>query len=193
MLKFTKWFLFTVISLACRGAADSNIIDKPTTLSDHTNTVPPSIADTSVKTVIKSNTRQALAELTGPGLVNFAQTLLGVPYRYASSNPLTGFDCSGFITYVFNHFQIAVPRSSVDFTNAGKEIALSNARAGDLILFTGTVDTIRIVGHMGIITENRDTLKFIHATSGRAYGVTVSALNNAYKRRFVKVIRVLSD
>lgn len=191
MLKFTKWFLFTVISLACRGAADSNTIDKPTTFSDNTNTVPQTISDSSVKTVTKSNIPQELAEVTGRQLVDFAQTLLGVPYRYASSNPLAGFDCSGFITYVFNHFHIAVPRSSVDFTNTGKEVTIQNAQTGDLILFTGTVDSIRTVGHMGIITENRDTLKFIHSTSGRAYGVTVSVLNKAYSRRFVKVIRVL--
>jgi len=193
MLKFATCFFITVISLACKGAADSNTIDKPTTVSDHTNTVLQTISDTSEKTVMKSNIPQALADVTGRQLVDFAQTLLGVPYRFASSNPLVGFDCSGFITYVFNHFHIEVPRSSVDFTNAGKEIALSNARAGDLILFTGTIDTIRIVGHMGIVTENIDTLQFIHSTSGRAYGVTKSALNNAYQRRFVKIIRMLSN
>jgi len=190
MLKFATCFFITVIYLACKGAADSNTIDKPTTVSDHTNTVLQTISDTSEKAVMKSNIPQALADVTGRQLVDFAQTLLGVPYRFASSNPLVGFDCSGFITYVFNHFHIEVPRSSVDFTNAGKEIALSNARAGDLILFTGTIDTIRIVGHMGIVTENIDTLQFIHSTSGKAFGVTVSVLNKAYQRRFVKVIRV---
>lgn len=193
MQKLATCFFITVISLACKGAADSDTIDKPTTVSDHTNTVLQTISDTSEKAVMKSNIPQALADVTGRQLVDFAQTLLGIPYRFASSNPLVGFDCSGFITHVFNHFHIEVPRSSVDFTNAGKEIALSNARAGDLILFTGTIDTIRIVGHMGIVTENIDTLQFIHSTSGKAFGVTVSVLNKAYQRRFVKVIRVLSN
>ena len=91
---------------------------------------------------------------------------------------------------MFNHFNIAVPRSSIDFTNVGKEIDLQTAKEGDLILFTGTVDSIRLVGHMGIITENTDTLKFIHSTSGKANGVTISPLNKHYKLRFVKVIRV---
>ena len=123
-------------------------------------------------------------------IVNFAQTLIGVPYKYGSTDPAVGFDCSGFITYVFNRFNIKVPRSSVDFTEVGHEINKRNAAPGDLILFTGTDSTIRVVGHMGIVTENVDTLRFIHSTSGKQYGVTVTPLNNYYQGRFVKVIRI---
>lgn len=123
-------------------------------------------------------------------IVNFAQTLTGVPYKYASSNPEEGFDCSGFITYVFKKFGIKVPRSSIDFTNRGVEVPLQKAKRGDLILFTGTDSSSRNVGHMGIITENTDGLRFIHSSSGKANGVTISALNKYYQRRFVKVISI---
>lgn len=126
-------------------------------------------------------------------LVAYAKTLTGIPYKYASTDPTQGFDCSGFITYVFNHFHIEVPRSSVDFTNVGKPVDLTQAGEGDLILFTGTDDSIRIVGHMGIVTENTDSLRFIHSTSGRANGVTISAMTEHYKKRFVKVIRIFPD
>ncbi len=126
-------------------------------------------------------------------LVQFAESLLGIPYVYASSDPKVGFDCSGFITYVFNNFNIKVPRSSVDFTNEGREIRASEARRGDIILFTGTNPLERIVGHMGIIVSNTDTLKFIHSTSGRAMGVTVSPLSPGYQKRFMKTIRVFKD
>src|SRR5215212_2897578 len=81
--------------------------------------------------------------------VRFAETLIGTPYRYGSTDPKVGFDCSGFITYVFNHFHITVPRSSIDFTNVGKEIPVQYAKAGDIILFTGIDSTERFVGHMG--------------------------------------------
>ena len=127
-------------------------------------------------------------------LVAFAKTLIGVPYLYASTDPRKGFDCSGLITYVFNHFNIAVPRSSVDFTYYGKAIDIGKARPGDLILFTGTDSTIRIVGHMGIIESVRDdTLRFIHSTSGKAKGVVITPFEQYYKSRFVKVIRVFQD
>ena len=130
--------------------------------------------------------------LTEPdSLVAFGKSLIGAPYLYASSDPAKGFDCSGFITYVFNHFGIAVPRSSVDFTDMGIEIPKEIASPGDLILFTGTDSTIRIVGHMGIVESNEHgNLFFLHSTSGKAYGVTISPLKGYYEGRFVKVIRV---
>lgn len=124
-------------------------------------------------------------------LINFARTAIGIPYKYASANPDEGFDCSGFITYVFNHFHIAVPRTSADFTNVKHEVPLQAARPGDLILFTGTDNHIRTVGHMGIIISGPDdSVRFIHATSGRHYGVTISPLNTGYAIRFIKVVRI---
>jgi cell wall-associated NlpC family hydrolase len=125
-------------------------------------------------------------------IVAFAKTLIGVPYKYCSMTPGGGFDCSGFVNYVFNHFSIAVPRSSVDFTNAGEEVELNNAQAGDLILFTGTNPHSSVVGHIGIVTANEHgDISFIQSTSGAAYGVVVSKLDESYKLRFVKVIRIV--
>lgn len=125
-------------------------------------------------------------------LVSFAQTLQNIPYKYGSVDPNVGFDCSGFVTYVFSHFGIKVPRSSVDFDNpALRSISLDKAKAGDLILFTGTDSLKRIVGHMGIIiSKAHEPLAFIHSTSGKADGVTETPLNPYYQGRFMRVIRV---
>lgn len=127
-------------------------------------------------------------------VVDFAKTLIGTPYRYASIDPKVGFDCSGFITYVFNHFNIIVPRSSIDFTNVAKEISTDNAKPGDLILFTGTDSTEKFVGHMGLIVSNQNKhLEFIHSTSGKKYGVTITPLNDYYRSRYVKTIRIFPE
>lgn len=123
-------------------------------------------------------------------LIAFSKTLKGIPYKYASADPAAGFDCSGFITYVFNHFGIAVPRSSAGFSDQGTPITLDLAKPGDLILFTGTDSAIRTVGHMGIITYTGDSIVFIHSTSGKAAGVTETTLNPYYMERFIKVVRV---
>ncbi|MEO8416483.1 MAG: C40 family peptidase [Ginsengibacter sp.] len=124
-------------------------------------------------------------------IVTFARTLIGTRYLYGSADPLHGFDCSGFVTYVFNHFQITVPRSSIDFTNIGEEITVPNSRKGDLILFTGTNKAEQFVGHIGIIVANKNgKIQFIHSSSGKANGVVITPLNDYYKARFVKVMRL---
>ena len=127
-------------------------------------------------------------------LVAYSKTLIGTPYLYGSTDPKKGFDCSGFITYVFNHFKVKVPRSSVEFTDVGNEINYQVSKPGDLILFTGTDSTIRTVGHMGIIVNNENhKIFFIHSTSGKKLGVTITELSPYYMSRFVRVSRIFPD
>jgi cell wall-associated NlpC family hydrolase len=75
----------------------------------------------------------------------------------------------------------------------GTEVSTTQAKAGDLILFTGTDSTERFVGHMGIVVDNSDSLRFIHSSSGKAAGVTITPLNNYYKGRYVKTIRIFPE
>jgi cell wall-associated NlpC family hydrolase len=125
------------------------------------------------------------------GFVAYAKTLIGTPYVYGSVNPRVGLDCSGFVNCVSNHFGIKVPRSSVQFTNVGTTIETNDAQPGDLILFTGTDPRKHEVGHMGIITGNHDgQVQFIHSSSGKAKGVIITDLDDYYKTRLVKVIRI---
>lgn len=161
-------------------------------------TADPSAASAPKQKTLKSTgedgqpiTTIATGNTTPAQLVAYARTFIGTPYKYGSTDPQQGFDCSGFITYTFNHFNIAVPRSSVDFTNVSHEILLKEAKPGDLILFTGTDSTIKTVGHMGIlVTSATEGHKFIHSTSGKAYGVTETPLNLYYQGRYMKAIRV---
>lgn len=122
-------------------------------------------------------------------LILFAKSLLGTPYLYGSMDPAKGFDCSGFITYVFNHFKFAVPRSSYDFANIGIKGSLPSCRKGDVILFTGTDGMERAVGHIGIVCDIINGMpSFIHSTSGKAYGVTITSMENKYYQdRFISV------
>ena len=123
--------------------------------------------------------------------VKYARTLLGTPYKYASSIPSKGLDCSGFVYNVFNNFNVKAPRSSKDFTNEGQTISENQAQPGDLILFTGSDNSSGIVGHMGIITSPAPKLQFIHSASGKNIGVIINDFQGYYKTHFVKIIRVL--
>ena len=96
------------------------------------------------------------------------------------------------MNYVFNHFNIPVPRVTTDFTNAGEEVPLKESKPGDIILFTGSDAKSRIVGHVGIITENNNgDVKFIHASTSR--GVMISGMNSYFLPRFIKVNRVFPE
>lgn len=126
----------------------------------------------------------------GEKIVSFGMGLLGTPYVVAGSGK-DGFDCSGFVSFVFNHFKIQVPRSSSQFKNFGKEIPIASVKKGDILLFLSP--TRNVIGHLGIVTNPKGMESdFIHSSSGREMKVIITSLKKpGYTRRFVKAIRVL--
>ena len=128
-------------------------------------------------------------------LVSYAKTLQGIGYRYGGSTQ-KGFDCSGFVYYVYKHFNYTVPRTSSSYSSFGEKIELDSCQAGDVIVFTGTKSEIRKPGHIGIIVQNNNgIIDFIHASSSKKhYGVIITRYNNSgYERRFLSVKNVLND
>jgi cell wall-associated NlpC family hydrolase len=132
--------------------------------------------------------------ISADSIINFAESLIGVRYRSATSDPLRGFDCSGFVSYVFKKFNFNVPRSSGEFINIGEKISLEEALPGDIIIFTSPKKHSRRIGHVAIVYSNTsDGLKFIHSTSGKEHGVTITAMDDTYRKRFVQVVRLLKQ
>ena len=130
--------------------------------------------------------------ISADNILGFAESLIGTVYRTGSLNPSRGFDCSVFVNYVFKKFNFNVPRSSYDFVNIGKKIKLEDALPGDIILFTGTKKHTRRIGHVAIVYSNENgVFKFIHSTSGKEHGVTITTMDKTYKNRFVQVRRLL--
>lgn len=124
-------------------------------------------------------------------IVSFGMELLGTPYVVASSDR-NGFDCSGFVYFVFKHHKIQVPRSSQGFSNFGKEISIDKIKKGDILVFLSP--TRNSIGHIGIVTNPKGKQSdFIHSTSGREMKVIITSLKQeGYARRFVKAVDVLS-
>jgi cell wall-associated NlpC family hydrolase len=133
------------------------------------------------------------SQINRDSIIEYAKKYLGTPYVYASSNPQKGFDCSGFVSYVFKNFGLTLPRSSSGYKNLGKALKPEDFKVGDVLVFYGYKDRT-IVGHLGIICEaNGMQSKFIHASSGKAQQVTITALDTEhYTKRFYKCIDVLS-
>ncbi|WP_113664282.1 C40 family peptidase [Pedobacter nanyangensis] len=134
-----------------------------------------------------------VANSTSNKIMDFAKSLLGTRYRYASSNPEIGFDCSGFVSYVYKQFGFSGARSSADFAKKGKAIKLADAKVGDILVFTGSNARVRRPGHVGIVySKDADgNIKFIHSSSGKAKGVTITDLEGYYKNRFLKAVTVM--
>jgi peptidoglycan endopeptidase LytE len=90
----------------------------------------------------------------GSDVVAYAKKFIGIPYKYGGSSPKTGFDCSGFTSYVYKHFGVKLPRSSRDQLKVGTSVSRSNLKPGDLVLFGNPVH------HVGIYVGND---QYIHA------------------------------
>jgi cell wall-associated NlpC family hydrolase len=127
-------------------------------------------------------------------IIAFAKEQLGTKYCYAGSEPETGFDCSGFVNYVFQKFDIELPRSSSGFEDVGPALDPKDFKVGDILVFYGYQDRDRI-GHVGIISEaDGMNSKFIHSSSGKEMAVMISELgSDAYTKRFYKAVDVISE
>jgi murein DD-endopeptidase / murein LD-carboxypeptidase len=136
---------------------------------------------------------EAITAVVEDSLVSIAYSLIGVPYRYGGSDT-KGFDCSGFVNYVYTKLGLDLPRSSRDMALLDNEVPLDEACKGDIILFAGHDMQKRPVGHAGIIVSDPgEAIRFIHSATSGKVGVIESVLDgyDYFEKRFVKLIRVL--
>jgi cell wall-associated NlpC family hydrolase len=82
---------------------------------------------------VSANVQQAIA---GSAVIAYASNFVGVPYKAGGTTP-AGFDCSGFVSYVYRHFGIDLPRSSSAYWGVGTRV--SSPKPGDLILTSGHI------------------------------------------------------
>jgi cell wall-associated NlpC family hydrolase len=125
-------------------------------------------------------------------LLTFAQKHLHYRYRSGGTSP-KGFDCSGFVRYCFSKFGTILPHSSAAQISHGVEIALGEAKAGDLIFFKGSNSKSTRIGHVGLIVAvGQDYVKFIH--SAWKGGIRYDFLHaDYYQKRYVGVRRVIKE
>lgn len=92
-----------------------------------------------IEDIKKNSSVEALANgkstLTADNILIYASDFLGTPYVWGGTSPKPGFDCSGFVQYVYAHFGVHIGRTTYDQINDGTEVSLDKLKAGDLVFF----------------------------------------------------------
>lgn len=117
-----------------------------------------------------------------------AISLIGVKYKFGGGSAQTGFDCSGFVSHVFEtSLAIELPRSSFAMGRLGTKVESDDLRPGDLV-FYNTLH--RAFSHVGIyLGEGR----FVHAPSRGKHVEIVDMSDSYWKRRFNGARRLIND
>ena len=110
-----------------------------------------------------------ITNVTANQLINYAKQFEGYPYVWGGNTPSTGFDCSGFVQYIFNHFGISLPRTTYTQVNCGTAVSLSDIEPGDLVF---EIPTAKGPSHVGIYIGDGKILNAMDP----ANGVTISPL-----------------
>ena len=94
-----------------------------------------------------SGSSNSAATYSSGTLIAYASNFLGVPYVWGGTTP-SGFDCSGFVQYVFAHFNVSLPRVAADQQKVGTYVSRENLQPGDLVFFGDPAH------HVGIYVGN---------------------------------------
>lgn len=136
-------------------------------------------ASSSVPATAEAGTDHVSANRAAPDksqdLLLYALSLNGTRYKYGGRDIESGFDCSGFVRYVYEQAAgLSLPNTARAISQAGAQIAKNELKPGDLVFF----NTLRrAFSHVGIYLGNN---RFIHASSANTGDVMVSDLNEKY-------------
>ncbi|WP_407309417.1 C40 family peptidase [Desulfosporosinus sp. SB140] len=124
------------------------------------------IVGTNTTNVLSDAYAEKLHAVKANAIIDTAKKYIGISYQWGGESPITGFDCSGFVQYVFAQNGITLPRVSSQQYTVGTSVNFKDLQPGDLLFFS--IDQNGTVDHVGIYIGND---QFINASSSK--GVTI--------------------
>jgi cell wall-associated NlpC family hydrolase len=106
-------------------------------------------------------------------VADLAEHYIGSPYRWGGASP-SGFDCTGFVMWVYSQFGVAMPHNEAGQLASGERVSADELQPGDVLVFANTYR--RGLSHAGIYVGDGH---FVHAADER-HGVIVSSLSDGY-------------
>lgn len=169
-------FLLVLALAATGGCASGGAVPQPFPRPGGASRVPPPAP---------VGTTGSLADADGYAVAGTALALRGAPYRNGGAD-LRGFDCSGFVEYVFAQHGVRVPRTVLELFETGVPISPDALESGDLLFFSTTAPGPT---HVGLSIGGDE---FVHAPSTSGV-VRVERLRAGYwGPRLVGVRRILN-
>ncbi|MEI6408813.1 MAG: C40 family peptidase [Bacteroidota bacterium] len=121
-------------------------------------------------------------------MIQYAQKYVGSPYKYGGESP-SGFDCSGFTSYVLKQYGVKLSPASAEQAKQGVKIPLDRARQGDLLFFGDATH----IQHVALIVENKkDGIVCVHSTTSRGVIIENVTTSNYWKPKILYARDVIS-
>ena len=129
----------------------------------------------SAEYTVPASADEAASSSLGQQIADYALQFVGYPYVYGGSSP-SGFDCSGFTSYVYRQFGYSLNRSAANQLDNGTPVSMSELQPGDLVLFKKAGTGSKRASHVGLYIGGG---QFVHASTSTV-GVIISNMTDAY-------------
>ena len=126
---------------------------------------------TSTQTQDTTASTTSSASSSGAAVVAKVKSYIGYKYVYGGSSPSTGFDCSGFTSYIYKQFGVSLNRTAAGQYSNGTAVSRANLQPGDLVMFGKSG-----INHVGIYIGGG---MIVHAENSST-GVTTDTINSGY-------------
>jgi cell wall-associated NlpC family hydrolase len=116
-------------------------------------------------------------------ITDYARKFVGTTYKYAGQSPSTGFDCSGFTSYVLKGFGVSLSPASAVQSTTGRRVSLDQVQAGDLLFFGESEKKIQHVAL--VVKRDKSGITCVHSTTSRGVMVENVSVSTYWKPKIL--------